>query len=43
MEKDGACKIDRKHKKNAVMLEKVGEGRIVLELIRKRKRNWLVH
>ena len=25
--------------KNAVVLEKVGEGRIMLELIRKRKRN----
>ena len=29
--------------KNAVVLEKVGEGRTVLELIRKRKRNWLGH
>ena len=29
--------------KNAVVLEKVGEGRIMLELIRKRKRNWLGH
>ena len=27
--------------KNAVMLERVGEGRIMLELIRKRERNWL--
>ena len=27
--------------KNAVVLEKVGEGRIMLELTRKRKRNWL--
>ena len=26
---------------NAVVLERVGEGRIMLELIRKRKRNWL--
>ena len=29
--------------KNAVMLERVGEGRIMLELIRKRKGNWLGH
>ena len=40
MEKDGACKMDR-HNKNAVMLEILGEGRIMLGLIRKRKRNWL--
>ena len=43
MEKDGACKMDRQIKKNAVVLERVGEGRIMLELIRKRKRNWLGH
>ena len=29
--------------KNAIVLERVGEGRIMLELIRKRKRNWLGH
>ena len=29
--------------KNAVMLQRVGEGRIMLELIRKRKINWLGH
>ena len=29
--------------KNAVGLERVGEERIKLELIRKRKRNWLGH
>ena len=29
--------------KNAVVLERVGEGRIMLELIKKRKRNWLDH
>ena len=29
--------------KNAVVLEIVEEGRIVLELIKKRKRNWLGH
>ena len=29
--------------KYAVMLERVGEGRIMLELIKKRKRNWLGH
>ena len=27
--------------KNTVVLERVGEGRIMLELIRNRKRNWL--
>ena len=39
MEKDGACKIDEI--KKAVVLERVEEGRIMLELIKKRKRNWL--
>ena len=29
--------------KNAVVLERVGEGRIMLELIKKRRRNWLGH
>ena len=29
--------------KNAVLLERVGEGRIMLELIKKRKINWLSH
>ena len=29
--------------KNAVVLERVGEGRTMLELIRKRKINWLGH
>ena len=29
--------------KNAVVLERVGEGRIILELIKKRKRNCLGH
>ena len=29
--------------KNAVVLERVGEGRIMLELIRKRKIKWLGH
>ena len=29
--------------KNAVVLERVREGRMILELIRKRKRNWLGH
>ena len=38
MEKDGACKMDRQNE-NAVVLERVGEGRIMVELIRKRKRN----
>ena len=43
MEKDGACKMGRQNKKNAVVIERVGEGRIILELIKKRKRNWLSH
>ena len=42
MEKDGAFKMDRQNK-NAVVLERVGEGIIMLEPIRKRKRNWLGH
>ena len=29
--------------KNAVVLERVGEGRIMVEMIRERKRNWLGH
>ena len=29
--------------KNAVVLERMGEGRILLELIKKKKRNWLGH
>ena len=40
MEKDVTCKIDRQNK-NAVVLDREEEGRIMLELIRKRKRNWL--
>ena len=35
----GGCKVDRQ----TVVLERVGEGRIMLELIKKRKRNWLGH
>ena len=35
--------MDRQNKKNAVVLEGVGEGRIMLELVRKRRRNWLGH
>ena len=34
MEKDGACKMDRQIK-NAVVLERVGEQRIMLELKRR--------
>ena len=34
--------MDRKIK-NSVVLERVGEGIIMLEQIRKRKRNWLGH
>ena len=41
MEKDGACKMDRQNEK--CVLRRVGDGRIVLELIKKRKRNWLGH
>ena len=33
--------MNRQNKKNAVVLERVGEWRIMLELIKKRKRNWL--
>ena len=29
--------------KNAVVLKRIGEGRIMVELIRKRRRNWLGH
>ena len=29
--------------KNAVVLERVGEGRIMMKLIKRRKRNWLDH
>ena len=36
MEKDEACKMDRQDK-NAVVVERVGEGRIMLEMIKKRK------
>ena len=38
MEKDGVCKMDRQNK-NVVVLVRVVEGRTVLELIKKRKRN----
>ena len=41
MEKDGECKMGGQNKKNTVVLERVGEGIIMLELINKRKRNWL--
>ena len=40
-EKDGVCKMDRQ--KKSVVLERVGEGSIMVELIRKRKSNWLGH
>ena len=39
LEKVGAYKMDRQNKKNAVVLEKKGEGRIMLELTRQRKKN----
>ena len=35
--------MDRQNKKNAVVQERMGEGRIMLEMIKKRKRNWLGH
>ena len=41
MEKDRACKMDRQNKKNAAVLERVREGRIMLKLIKKRKSNFL--
>ena len=43
MEKDGACKMDRQNKNNTVVLERVGQGRKMLELIKKRKLKWLGH
>ena len=36
MEKDGAWKMDRQNKKNSIVLERVEQGRIRLELIKKR-------
>ena len=42
MEKDGACKMDTQNK-NAVVLKRMGEGRTMLELLKKRKGNWLGH
>ena len=41
-EMDGDCKMDRQNK-NAVVLERAGERRIMLELIKRRRRNWLGH
>ena len=38
MENDEACRTDRQNKKCS-KLERMGEGRILLELIKKRKRN----
>ena len=37
MEKDGACEMDRQTK-NAILLEREGEGRIMLEVMKKRKK-----
>ena len=42
MEKDRTCKMDREIK-NAFVLERVVDGRIKLELIKKMKINWLGH
>ena len=42
MEKDAAYKMDRQNK-NAVVLERVKEGSIMMELIKKTKRNWQGH
>ena len=36
------CKMDRQNKKYS-LLETVGEGRLKLELMRNRKRNWQGH
>ena len=37
-------RVKRTYKiKNALVLERAGEGRIMLELIKKSKRNWLGH
>ena len=41
MEKYGTCEMDRQKLKNAVALERVEKERIMLELIKKRKRNCL--
>ena len=41
MGKDGACKMEKI--KYSVVLERVGEGRIMLEMMKKKKRNWLSH
>ena len=35
--------MHRQNKKNAVVLERMKEGRTMLELIKKRKRKWLGH
>ena len=43
MEKDGTYKMDRHKIKNAVVLERVREGKIMKKLIKTRKINWLVH
>ena len=40
MEKHGMCKTDRQ---KFSLLERAGEGRTMLELVRKRKRNCLGH
>ena len=42
MEKDGECKIDRQNKKCSCG-RRLGEGRIMLKVIRKKKRNLLGH
>ena len=41
MEKDGTCKMEKV--KKIVVLERAGEGRLMLELIKKGKKNWLGH
>ena len=42
MGKDGACKMDRQNKKCGCA-KRVEERRIMLEKIKKRKRDWLGH
>ena len=42
MKNAGPCKVDRQNK-NAIVLGRVGEGIIMLELIKKMKINWWSH
>ncbi|KAJ4434421.1 hypothetical protein ANN_22983 [Periplaneta americana] len=42
MEKNGTCGVDKQSIRNDAVLEREDEERMMLKLIRKRKRNWLV-